>query len=144
MPSVSTHSADDAAEQFYEGALTRIRSLMIVLAVLTAAFCWLRFGVPAALGFVTGCAIAFLNFFWLKRAIAAFTLRASGEETPLSGGGTVFRFLLRYFLMGIVAYAIFRFLPASLYGLLAGLFLPVGGIVCEAGYEVFVALHRGY
>jgi len=143
MHSVSTHSAD-AAEQFYEGALARIRRLMIVLAILTAAFLWLRFGAPVALGFATGCAIAFLNFFWLKRSITAFTLRASGQPSPLSADGTVFRFLLRYFLMGIVAYAIFRFLPASLYGLLAGLFLPVGGIVCEAGYEVFVALRRGY
>ena len=28
-------------------------------------------------------------------------------------------------------------------GLFAGLFLPVAGIACEAGYEVYAALSRG-
>jgi hypothetical protein len=50
---------------------------------------------------------------------------------------------LRYVLMGLAAYAILSVSPASLYGLLAGLFLPVGAIACEAGYEVYVAVARG-
>jgi hypothetical protein len=60
-----------------------------------------------------------------------------------SGKGIVARFVLRYFLMGLAAYAILTVSPASLYGLLAGLFLPVGAIACEAGYEVYVAVARG-
>jgi hypothetical protein len=55
----------------------------------------------------------------------------------------VLRFLLRYLLMGLSAYAIFTVSRASLYGLLAGLFLPVAGIACEAAYEVYAALARG-
>ena len=53
------------------------------------------------------------------------------------------RFLLRYALMGIAAYVIFTVSPASLYGLFAGLFLPVAAIACEAAYEVYVAIVRG-
>jgi hypothetical protein len=60
-----------------------------------------------------------------------------------SGKGIVARFLLRYVLMGLAAYAILSVSPASLYGLLAGLFLPVAAIACEAGYEVYVAVARG-
>jgi hypothetical protein len=56
----------------------------------------------------------------------------------------VFRFLVRYFLMAGAAYAIFSVSPASLYGLFAGLFLPVGGIACEAVYELYMALARGF
>jgi hypothetical protein len=46
-------------------------------------------------------------------------------------------------LMALGAYAILTVSPASLNGLLAGLFLPVGAILCEAGYEVYAALARG-
>jgi hypothetical protein len=55
----------------------------------------------------------------------------------------VLRFLLRYFLMAAAAYAIFTVSRASLYGLFAGLFLPVAGIACEAAYELYIALARG-
>ena len=47
----------------------------------------------------------------------------------------VLRFLLRYVLMALGAYVIFTVSPASLYGLFAGLFLPVAAIACEATYE---------
>ncbi len=53
------------------------------------------------------------------------------------------RFLLRYVLMGVGAYVILSVSPASLYGFLAGLFLPVAAIACEAAYELYVALARG-
>jgi hypothetical protein len=45
--------------------------------------------------------------------------------------------------MALAAYAIFKFSPASLYGLFAGLFLPVGAIMCEAAYELYAALRHG-
>jgi hypothetical protein len=45
--------------------------------------------------------------------------------------------------MAVGAYVILTVSPASLNGLLAGLFLPVAAILCEAGYEVYAALIRG-
>jgi hypothetical protein len=57
--------------------------------------------------------------------------------------GIVSRFLLRYALMAVAAYVIFSVSPASLNGLLAGLFLPVAAIVCEAVCELYAALGRG-
>ncbi len=90
-----------------------------------------------------GCAIAYVNFHWLKRVIAGFVDRATGAATSQSGQGIVFRFLLRYFLMALGAYVILTVSPASLNGLLAGLFLPVAAIGCEAAYELYAALARG-
>ncbi|MGB0104292.1 MAG: hypothetical protein WBP51_08810, partial [Candidatus Sulfotelmatobacter sp.] len=87
--------------------------------------------------------IAYVNFHWLKRVIAGFVDRATGTATSQSGQGIVFRFLLRYFLMALGAYAILTVSPASLNGLLAGLFLPVAAIGCEAVYELYAALARG-
>jgi len=132
-----------AAEHFYSGALHRIRLFMAVLAPLLVVAAWRRFGLHRAVGFAFGCAIAYVNFHWLNRVIVGFADRATGAATSQSGQGIVFRFLLRYVLMALGAYVILTVSPASLNGLLAGLFLPVAAIGCEAVYELYVALARG-
>jgi hypothetical protein len=134
---------DDRAESFYAGALDRISRLMIGLAVILTFAAWWRYGWRIALGFVCGCAVAYLNFHWLKRAVTTLADRVAETGPPRSSKGVVLRFLLRYVLMGLIAYAIFTVSPASLYGLFAGLFLPVAAIACEAVYEAWVALARG-
>jgi hypothetical protein len=75
--------------------------------------------------------------------VTAMAERITGTGKTQSGKGIVFRFLLRYLLMGLAAYVILSVSPASLYGLFVGLFLPVAAIACEAGYEVYVAVARG-
>jgi ATP synthase I chain len=136
-------SEQAVSEHFYSGALRRIGRFMAVLAPLLVAVAGWRFGLRAAIGFAFGCGIAYINFDWLKRVVAGFADRATGAETSKSGQGIVFRFLLRYVLMAIGAYVILAVSPASLNGLLAGLFLPVAAIACEAAYEVYGALVRG-
>ena len=131
------------SEAFYAAAATRIPRFMIVLAILLTLGALLRFGWRIALGFACGCAIAYLNFHWLERVVNALADRVTHTGQPQSGRGVVGRFLLRYLLMALSAYAIFSVSPASLYGLFAGLFLPVAGIACEAVYEVYAAYTRG-
>ncbi len=136
-------SSAQVSENFYSGALDRIRRDMMVLAPLLAAGAEWKLGLRPAIGFAFGCVISYVNFYWLKRVIAGFADRATGAPTSESGQGIVFRFLFRYILMALGAYAILTVSPASLNGLLAGLFLPVGAIACEAIYEVYAALSRG-
>ena len=138
-----SEDGESRAESFYSGAVSRIPHFMIALALILSAVGWLRFGWRIALGFACGCAIAYLNFHWLERVVTALADRATQTAYKQSSGGIVFRFLVRYFLMAAAAYAIFSVSPASLYGLFAGLFLPGGGIACEAGYELYMALARG-
>ena len=83
-----------AAEHFYSGALHRIRSFMAVLAPFLVAAAWWKFGLRPAVGFASGCAIAYVNFHWLKRVITGFVDRATGAATSQSGQGIVFRFLV--------------------------------------------------
>ena len=131
------------AEDFYSGAYARIVRFMVSLGIVAAVALLVRFGVTVAAGFVVGCAIAFVNFRWLKRVISALADRATATGERQSSSGVVLRFLLRYFLIALAAYAIFKISRDSLYGLLAGLFLPVGAILMEAGYELYAALRRG-
>ena len=136
--------ADPAAgETFYSGALGRIRYYMIVLGISFSILAEWRYGRWAALGFLLGAVIAYLNFQWLKSGVSGLADRVTNTGRSQSGKGIVGRFLLRYVLLGVAAYAILTSFPASLRGLFAGLFLPVGGIACEAIYELCVGIARG-
>ena len=136
-------TVDPKAEAFYSGALGRISRLMVALAVALSITGWWRYGWRVALGFAGGCAVAYLNFHWLKKVVSALADRSTQPAKSQSSSGMVLRFLLRYVLMALGAYVIFTFSPASLYGLFAGLFLPVGAIACEALYEGWAALASG-
>lgn len=133
----------EASEAFYSRALPRIRRFMLGLAIPVSIFILLRFGWKIALGFVVGGAIAYVNFYWLKRTVSSLADRITATGQRPSSAAVVVRFLARYLLMALAAYVIFTLSPASLYGLLAGLFLPVAGIMCEAGYELYSALRWG-
>ena len=130
------------SDRFYAGALDRIRILMIVLGGALSLAAWLIFGMRPALGFLLGCVIAYLNFQWLKSGVSGLADRATNSGKAQSGKGIIARFLLRYLLLGVAAYVILTSFPASLRGLFAGLFLPVGAIACEAAYEIYTGITR--
>ena len=137
------HPIAGSPDNFYSGAYARIVRFMVALGIVAAVAITVGFGAAVCVGFIVGCAIAFVNFHWLKRVISALADRATATGERQSSSGVVLRFLLRYFLIALAAYAIFKISRNSLYGLLAGLFLPVGAILLEAGYEVYAALRRG-
>ena len=139
----STENSERAAESFYSGALGRIRRLMLAIGVVAIVAVWMKFGGRMALGLGCGAAVAYLNFHWLERGVSGLAERVTESNAPKSGKGIVLRFLLRYAVMALVAYAILSVSPVSLYGFLAGLFLPVAAVACEAAYETYVALVRG-
>lgn len=140
---INSVTSDIGSERFYSSALVRIRNFMLILAPILCAAASLKFGLRAAVGFLLGCVIAYLNFQWLKSGVSGLADRATNSGRPQSGKGIIARFLLRYVLLGLAAYAILTSFPASLGGLFAGLFLPVGAIACEAVYELYAALTRG-
>ena len=140
--SVNPEPQPSSTDAFYSGALDRIRTSMIALGLTLSAAAWWKFGRWAALGFLLGCIIAYLNFHWLKSGVAGLADRVTDTGKPQAGAGIVARFLLRYILLGAAAYGILTSFPASLRGLFAGLFLPVGAIACEAAYELYAAVTR--
>jgi hypothetical protein len=124
------------SDDFYSRSLERIQTFMQVLGTAALITACIFFGWRIGLGFALGATIAYLNFHWLKKVVAGLAELTIGSGTPVSSRGVVHRFLLRYFLMAIIAFVILTVSRESLYGLFAGLFLPVAAILCEAGYEV--------
>src|SRR5579864_2277003 len=82
------------AENFYSGAIRRISNFMVGIGIVFSAAAWFRFGWRPALGFACGCALAYLNFHWLKKVVGALADRMGEGEKPKSGKGVVIRFLL--------------------------------------------------
>lgn len=119
---------------------------MWVLAILGTGACWLWHGWRWAAGFAVGAAISALNFHWLHRAVASVTNMLQSEQAkapqtrrPEAQGpvGSAFRIALRYALIGIAAYAIFKSSLVSLDAFFIGLFLFLGAVLVEAAYEIY-------
>jgi hypothetical protein len=123
--------------------MDRIGRFMAAIGALATIVVWVAFDWKIGVGVLLGCVIAWLNFYWLKQAVGALADRVTSSGRRQSSGGIVARFLLRYALIALGAYGIFTVSRDSLYGLLGGLFLTVAAILCEAMYEVVVAVRRG-
>ena len=138
-----TQYASRPAADFYSHALDRIRKILIVTGIAALATAWGVWGWRIAIGFALGAAIAYLNFYWLEKVIEGLANLTIQSGAPASSHGVVHRFILRYLLMAFIAFGILLVSRESLYGLFAGLFLPVAAILCEAAYEAYAALKRG-
>ena len=139
MPAVE----DSAAETFYSGAIGRILRNLLVSGALLLAPVWIRYGWRPAAGFLLGVAVSYVNFHWLASAVRGLADRIVEKQSRERGAAIVVRFLLRYLLIAAAAYVIFIGWSAASRGLLLGLCLPVGAMLAEAGYELYVALRHG-
>ena len=105
-----------------------------VVALITALT---MFGWRIGVGFALGGLIAYINFRWLEKIVARLGDVTVQSGIPASGRGIMHRFLLHYLLLAVLAFVILSVSRESLYGLFAGLFLPVAAMLCEAVYESY-------
>jgi uncharacterized membrane protein len=130
------------ADDFYSRTIERIQRIMIVIGTAAFATAQAYFGWRISLGMLCGCIIGYVNFYWLRSIVSGVAELTVRSGTPASSRRIVYRFLLRYLLMAVAAYAILSVSRESLYGLFAGLLLPVAALFCEAAYEAYAALMR--
>ncbi|MGA2988958.1 MAG: ATP synthase subunit I [Candidatus Korobacteraceae bacterium] len=135
--------AHPLSEAFYERAIWRMQRAMVAVGLGVIAFAGLRFGAAAAVGAALGAALSWHNFRWLAKVVNALGERITTGQSRERGGLIVLRFTLRILLMGVGAYAIFKYSRGGLYGYVAGLCVPVPALFFEAAYELFAAYRRG-
>lgn len=85
-----------------------------------------------AAGFAVGALVALLNYYWLHDAIQT-VFNAGRARVPKL---VVAKFVLRYPLVFAGVYCFYKtgWLPFA--GILAGLFVPVAGVLVEAGWQI--------
>jgi len=108
-----------------EARLPRWMMLCGLVALIVILACR-QFSIAA--GFVLGAALGILNYFWLHKAVEALA-KAGQSRVPKS---VVAKFLIRYPLAFGLLFFFFKtgWLPPM--SILAGLFIPVAGVLIEA------------
>lgn len=131
-------------DAFFAGTFWRIARTMLIALAAGLPVLWFRYEPSLTLGFAIGGTISIVNFFLLKKTVTAVLDRVVQSGEAKGSAGVVLRFLLRYFLIGLAMYVIFRGSAVSVGGLMLGFSLPVGAIMLEALYATFKLLRHEF
>jgi hypothetical protein len=124
-----------SAQRDTDSSIHRILRTMIVVGCVATPMIWYVWGRKFALGFAAGSVLSVINFRWLRFTTVGITNAAARYGQRTSTFGMLYRVVLRYALIGIVAYAMINSSFASVYGLLPGLFLPSLALMVEAAFQ---------
>jgi hypothetical protein len=132
----------ETSQQFYFETLKRVSRFIVLLFLvgLTPIVYW--WGLAGSVGYFVGAVLAYVNFLWLRHGVEAIGSRITQQGSREQGGSAIVKAFLRYALVGAGGYAIFESSEKGFYAFLAGLFLPVFAMLCEAAYELYGALRR--
>lgn len=103
------------------------RSMLILAALVTLGMvvsAHLRFGV----GFAVGSGLGILNYLWLHQIVEA--LVNAGRVRPSKSA--LAKVFIRYPLVLVTVFSFYKLGWLPFTAILAGLFVPVGGVLCEA------------
>ena len=131
-----------AESMIYERILPRVLRNMLVVSVLLLGPAFWFYGWPGSIGFAFGAAVSYVNFRSLTRGVEGLADRIVNRNSREKGGGIILRFVVRYGLVGAVAYAIFKSSSLAFRGFLWGLCVPVAALMLEAVWEGYAALRR--
>ncbi len=119
------------AEDFFERALDRINTIMVVLMAGGMAVAAGLRGWKGLAGFFLGASVSYFYFRWIKQMVDALAPDARPPRKRLVAFLT-----LRYVVFGASGYAIVKYFGISLPAALAGLFVSVAAIIVEIIYEL--------
>jgi len=126
----------------FERIIPRLLRNILVLSILLVGPAFWFYRSRGAVGFAFGAAISYVNFRSLSRGVEGLTKRIVDQNSREKGGRIIMRFVLRYLLVGMVAYAIFKSSALAFRGFLWGLLVPAGALMLEAAWESYTALRR--
>jgi hypothetical protein len=118
-----------------------LRNMLVVSALLLGPAFWF-YRWAGAIGFAFGAAVSYMNFHSLKRGVEGLADRIVNQDSREKGGWVIFRFVVRYGLVGAAAYAIFVSSAVAFRGFLWGLCVPVAALMIEAVWQGFTAFRR--
>lgn len=137
-----TPASDLQLESIYARAIPRMLRVMLVVSVLLLAPAFWLYGWAGVIGFAAGAVVSYVNFRELTRSVEGLAERIVNQQSREKGRKVVLRFLMRYALVAVVAYAIFKGSALGFRGFLWGLCLPVAALMIEAGVEAYAAFRK--
>jgi hypothetical protein len=130
-------------DPYYAAVELRLTRIGVVLGGLTLIVGALFVSWKFVVSFLVGAVISYLNFCWMKqgvdRLIGSFSSEVGPSPRP-SGRRVIFKYFLRYALIGGTLYAIFRFQFFEARGAIMGLLLFVAAVLFECLHLVMKTL----
>jgi ATP synthase I subunit len=130
-------------DPYYTTVENRLTRIGLVLAGLTLVVGALFVSRKFVVSFLVGAVISYLNFCWMKQGVDRLIDSFASEVTPAprpSGKRVIFKYFLRYALIGGTLYAIFRFQFFEARGAIIGLLLFVAAVLFECLHLVIKTL----
>lgn len=132
-------SGDETTSRNDEGLETRIFRVMIVSVISAAVITMVLAPWRVSFGLLLGGGLSLLNYHWLRTSVGAM-LSVAPEQTPRV---RISRYLIRYFIVGIVVFASYQLHLVSLPATIAGLCAFVPALFVEAFRQFYFAIiHR--
>ena len=130
-------------DPYYATVENRLTRIGMALGGLTLVVGALFVSWKFVLSFLVGAVISYLNFCWMKqgvdRLMGSFGNEVRQAPRP-SGKSVIFKYFLRYALIGGTLYAIFRFQFFEARGAILGLLLFVAAVLFECLHLVIKTL----
>lgn len=127
-------------ESFYAAAERRIEYLTLGLGGVGSVATGILWGIRPGGGVAAGVVLSWINFRWLKQgvgALAQLTSQEEGAEKVRVPKRVYLKFIARYLLLILGAYAILRGFRLPVMSLVAGLFAVVAAAMVEMVGQLF-------
>ena len=127
-------------EEFYSAAERRIEWLIAGIGAAATAATWFVWGRRAAAGLAAGAILSWVNYRWMKQGVdrlARLSTAHVGTQRAQVPASVYLKFLGRYALLIVAAYAILRAFRPPLASLLAGFFSVVAAVLVEIIVQLF-------
>lgn len=131
-----------ADEVFYDAAERRIEYLALGIGAAGTAITWFAWGGKAAAGFASGAILSWINYRWMKQgvgALARLSVAQAGSQRAQVPASVYLKFIGRYALLIVAAYAILRGFKPPAASLLAGFFTIIAAVLMEMVGQLFRA-----
>ena len=130
-------AGDDA---FYSAAERRIEWLILGIGAVATVGTWFVWGGRAAAGLAAGAILSWVNYRWMKQGVdtlARLSTAHAGAQRAQVPASVYLKFLGRYVLLIVAAYAILRAFRPPVASLLAGFFSVVAAVLVEMVGQLF-------
>jgi len=127
-------------EHFYTAAERRIEYLTIAIGAVAAIASAIIWGWRVSAGVASGAILSWINYRWLKQGVATLARLSTaqvGAEKARVPASVYLKFLGRYALLIVAAYAILRGFKLPAASLLAGLFAVIAAVLVELIGQLF-------
>jgi hypothetical protein len=117
--------------ELYPRFIRRVTWLILILGLIGAAYLTARRGLQTGVSFLIGASVSYLSFWRWQQLIGALSPQARQRQHWF--------FILRFALLGALAWAIIKYLGLNVGAAASGLLVSAAAVILEIVYELLYA-----